>query len=205
MTNSIADASSLSRGCSFSSSIDAASAPQVYVTEPTSMPVGSWEAFRSKLAAKRTLNFIPTLILMLAATLLASFSALQGNWIICGISLGIIVLSLILTLLLAIPLRNKLTGTQLIDEISQDISSIGSGFVNRYGLMFSTIKSIHIPELLTQKSEEEKITSQIEEKKHSIQQLEVKIAASQHKLEEKRKKSKIFPKSLKYTNKKPCN
>nr|CRI42555.1 Uncharacterized protein CPn_0440/CP_0313/CPj0440/CpB0456 [Chlamydia pneumoniae] len=181
--------------------------PNAYITQPHPIPAAPWETFRSKLSTKHTLCFALTLLLTLGGTILAGYAGYTGNWIICGIGLGIIVLTLILALLLAIPLKNKQTGTKLIDEISQDISSIGSGFVQRYGLMFSTIKSVHLPELTTQNQEKTRILNEIEAKKESIQNLELKITECQNKLAQKQPKrkssQKSFMHSIKHRSKNP--
>ncbi|WP_100934814.1 hypothetical protein [Candidatus Chlamydia corallus] len=172
-----------------------------YITQPDSIPATPWETFRSKLSTKQRLCFVLTLLVTLAGTLLASCAAFQGNWIIFGIGLAVILITLILALLLAIPIKNKQTSTKLIDEMSQDISSIGSGFAKRYGSMFSIIKETHIPELVTQKnSEKEKILNQIEEKKEANSKLKIDIALCQNKLEKKKEKSLI--KGLKNLSKK---
>ncbi|WP_201456792.1 hypothetical protein [Chlamydia sp. 17-3921] len=118
----------------------------LYTPNKITTPV-PWETCRKLFVTRSIVCFTLTILLALGATALASYAILNYNWSLFSISVAIILLSIIVALFLAFPIKNKIYGITLIDEISQDINNIGKQRILSYGEMFKQIKLIQIPEL----------------------------------------------------------
>ncbi|QVE48899.1 hypothetical protein SBV42_03870 [Chlamydia crocodili] len=106
-----------------------------------------WDNYRANLILRTTVCFAISILTCLGMIALMSYTILYGNWLIFGISLGIILLLISVALILDLPVKNKFFGTSLTNEISQDISNLGVESIEKFRLAFANIRNTFIPNM----------------------------------------------------------
>lgn len=108
-----------------------------------------WDTHRANLIFYNTICLVLTLLTCLGMTAWMSYAVLYHHWSLFGISLGIIVLLIAVATILNFPLKNKIIGSQLINEISQDILESGKDSAEKFRSTFINIRKNFIPKMET--------------------------------------------------------
>ncbi|WP_375793256.1 hypothetical protein O1W69_03905 [Chlamydia sp. 12-01] len=106
-----------------------------------------WDNYRANLILRTTVCFAISVLTCLGVIALMSYAILYGNWLIFGISLGMILLLISVALILDLPVKNKFFGTSLTNEISQDISKLGVESIEKLRVAFANIRRTFIPNM----------------------------------------------------------
>lgn len=106
-----------------------------------------WETCRTHFIKRSLICLVLTILLALGSSALACYAVLNHNWCILGISLSITISSILIALLLAFPIKNKVYGITLIDEISQDINNVGAQTLQSFEEVFKQLHHTQLPEL----------------------------------------------------------
>ncbi|MEF9497292.1 hypothetical protein [Chlamydia sp. 04-14] len=106
-----------------------------------------WDNYRANLILRTTVCFAILILTCLGVIALMSYAILYGNWLIFGISLGIILLLISVALILDLPVKNRFFGTSLTNEISQDISNLGVESIEKFRVAFANIRNTFIPNM----------------------------------------------------------
>ena len=106
-----------------------------------------WETCRTHFIKRSLICLVLTILLALGSSALACYAVLNHNWCVLGISLSITISSILIALLLAFPIKNKVYGITLIDEISQDINNVGAQTLQSFEEVFKQLHHTQLPEL----------------------------------------------------------
>ncbi|UBV33120.1 Cpec 0RF663-like protein [Chlamydia pecorum] len=106
-----------------------------------------WETCKTYFIKRSLICIVLTILLALGSSALACYAVLNNNWYVLGISLSITISSILIALLLAFPIKNKIYGTTLLDEISQDIETVGVQTLQSFEAMLQQIHYTQLPEL----------------------------------------------------------
>ncbi|WP_231146146.1 hypothetical protein [Chlamydia pecorum] len=106
-----------------------------------------WETCKTYFIKRSLICLVLTILLALGSSALACYAVLNNNWYVLGISLSITISSILIALLLAFPIKNKIYGTTLLDEISQDIDNVGVQTLQSFEAMLQQIHYTQLPEL----------------------------------------------------------
>ncbi|AGW39687.1 hypothetical protein CPE3_0343 [Chlamydia pecorum P787] len=106
-----------------------------------------WETCKTYFIKRSLICIVLTILLALGSSALACYAVLNNNWYVLGISLSITISSILIALLLAFPIKNKIYGTTLLDEISQDIDTVGVQTLQSFEAMLKQIHYTQLPEL----------------------------------------------------------
>lgn len=106
-----------------------------------------WDSYRANLILRTTVCFATSVLTCLGMIALMSYAILYGNWLIFGISLGMILLLISVALILDLPIKNNFFGTSLTQEISQDISNLGVESIEKFRVAFGNIRNTFIPHM----------------------------------------------------------
>ncbi|AAP05100.1 hypothetical protein [Chlamydia caviae] len=106
-----------------------------------------WDSYRANLILRTTVCFAISVLTCLGMIALMSYAILYGNWLIFGISLGMILLLISVALILDLPIKNNFFGTSLTQEISQDISNLGVESIEKFRVAFGNIRNTFIPHM----------------------------------------------------------
>lgn len=106
-----------------------------------------WETCKTYFIKRSLICIVLTILLALGSSALACYAVLNNNWYVLGISLSITISSILIALLLAFPIKNKIYGTILLDEISQDIETVGVQTLQSFEAMLQQIYYTQLPEL----------------------------------------------------------
>ena len=106
-----------------------------------------WETCKTYFIKRSLICLVLTILLALGSSALACYAVLNNNWCVLGISLSITISSILIALLLAFPIKNKIYGTTLLDEISQDINNVGAQTLQSFEAMLQQIHHTQLPEL----------------------------------------------------------
>ncbi|ETF37411.1 hypothetical protein [Chlamydia pecorum] len=106
-----------------------------------------WETCKTYFIKRSLICIVLTILLALGSSALACYAVLNNNWYVLGISLSITISSILIALLLAFPIKNKIYGTTLLDEISQDIETVGVQTLQSFEAMLRQIHYTQLPEL----------------------------------------------------------
>lgn len=106
-----------------------------------------WETCKTYFIKRSLICLVLTILLALGSSALACYAVLNNNWCVLGISLSITISSILIALLLAFPIKNKIYGTTLLDEISQDINNVGAQTLQSFEAMLQQIHYTQLPEL----------------------------------------------------------
>lgn len=106
-----------------------------------------WDTYRANLVFYNTVCLVLTILTCLGINTLMSYAVLYNNWSLFGICLGIIVLLIAVAIILNFPLKNKILGSQLTTEISQDILKSGRDSVEKFHSAFTNIRKNFIPKM----------------------------------------------------------
>ncbi|AHK63031.1 hypothetical protein [Chlamydia avium] len=106
-----------------------------------------WDTYRANLIFYNTVCLILTILTCLGMTTLMSYAVLYNHWSLFGISLGVIILLIAIAIILNFPLKNKILGSQLTNEISQDILESGKHSIDQFRSTFTNIRKNFIPKM----------------------------------------------------------
>ncbi|AQT77420.1 hypothetical protein [Chlamydia gallinacea] len=130
-----------------------------------------WDTYRANLVFYNTICLALTLLACLGMTALMSYAVLYNHWSLFGINLGIIVLLTAVATILNFPLKNKILGSQLINEISQDILESGRDSAEKFRSTFINIRKNFIPKMETWYNQIQNMQENIVSKETHIREL----------------------------------